>query len=454
MNARGRGTLRWMFFVALAATLSADQNWPQFRGSKSGVAADDPSLPDAWSRTQNVAWTIDLPGRGWSSPVVVGDHVFVTAAINTKGEEQALKPVPAYTPRSFGGTMSGQMLTSSPDPHRWTLYDIDFKTGKIRWERTVATAVPAQSKHEKNSYASETPVTDGERVYAYFGNLGLFAFDMNGTPLWSKPMGPFKVRNGWWTAGSPALHGDRLYIVNDNDEGSFIASYDKRTGRELWRHTRDEGSNWTTPFVWEHAERTEIVTAGTQKIRSYGVDGTLLWTMTGMASIDIPTPVAGHGLLFVTSGYPADAVRPAFAIRPGASGDISLAKDESRNAFVAWSHPTLGPYNPSALVYGDYYYTLLDRGLLLCHDAKTGKEIYGRQRITADATGFTASPFAYNGKIFATSEDGDTYVVQAGPQFKVLGKNSLDEMTLATPAVAHGSVIIRTASKLYRIARK
>ena len=442
--------------LAVAGTLvsaAADDNWPQFRGSRAGVAADDPALPDSWSATENVVWKIDVPGRGWSSPVVWGDHVFVTAAVNTKGSEESLKPVPSYTPRSFGGPMSGQDVVTSAETYRWVLYDVDFATGRIRWEQTIRTAVPPGSKHQKNSYASETPVTDGERVYAYFGNFGLFAFDMSGRPLWSKPLGPFKVRNGWWHAASPILHRDRVYIVNDNDERSFVAAYDRKTGDEIWRTAREEGSNWTTPFVWEQAGRTEIVTAGTKRVRSYDLEGRQLWELSGMASIDIPTPFAGHGLLFITSGYPADARRPAYAIRPGASGDISLKSGETSNAFIAWSDPTLGPYNPSPLVYGDYYYTLLDRGLFLCHDAKTGKEIYGRQRITAEAAGFTASPWAYNGKIFALSEDGDTYVIQAGPEFKVLGKNSLDEMTLATPAVARGSVIIRTASKLYRITR-
>ena len=374
--------------------ISADQEWPQFRGSKSGVAADDPALPDTWSTTQNVAWKIDVRGRGWSSPVVSGDHVFITAAVNTKGSEDALKPVPSYTPRSFGGPMSGQDIATSTDPHRWVLYDVDFNTGKVRWEQTIRTSVPSEPKHQKNSYASETPVTDGERVYTYFGNLGLFVFDMSGKPVWSKPMDSFKVRNGWWHAASPILHRDRLYIVNDNDERSFIAAFDKKTGEELWRTTREEGSNWTTPFVWENGQRTEIVTAGTKKVRSYDLNGKLLWELGGMASIDIPTPLAGQGLLFITSGYPGDQLRPAYAIRPGASGDISLKKDETANEFIAWSHPTLGPYNPSALVYGDYYYTLHDRGFFTCHDAKSGKEIYGRQRMTAEATGFTASPWA------------------------------------------------------------
>jgi outer membrane protein assembly factor BamB len=437
--------------LALCTASAADENWPQFRGPHSGIAADDAVLPDSWSASENIVWKVDVPGRGWSSPVVWGHHVIVTTAINSNGSDEPLKSIPSYTPRSFGGPMSGRDVGGSPDPQRWVLYDFDFNTGKVRWERILRTGVPAETKHQKNSYASETPVTDGEHVYAYLGNFGLFAFDMRGTPVWSKAIGPFRVRNGWWHASSPALHRNRVYVVNDNDEQSFIAAFDKRTGEEVWRASRDEGSNWTTPFVWENGQRTEIVTAGTQKVRSYDLNGQPLWTLTGMASIAIPTPIAGQGLLFITSGYPGDQLRPAYAIRAGASGDISLKNGEAANAFVAWSNPTLGPYNPSPLVYGEYYYTLFDRGFFSCHDAKTGKEIYGRQRIAAGAAGFTASPWAYNGRIFALSEDGTTYVVQAGAEFKVLRTNSLDEMTLATPAVAHGSLIIRTASKLYRI---
>jgi outer membrane protein assembly factor BamB len=448
---------RTLMLVLTALMLSGDpmaggaDNWAQFRGSRGGVAADDPALPETWSATDHIVWTIDVPGRGWSSPIVWGDHVFVTAAVNAKGTEEPLKPVPSYAGRSVGGPMSGRDIGSSTDPYRWVVSDIDFKSGKVRWQSTVHTAVPVESKHQKNSYASETPATDGERVYVYSGNAGLFAFDMNGKSVWSKPMGPFKVRSGWGPASSPVVHKDRVYVVNDNDDQSFIAAYDTGTGAEIWKVNRDEGSNWGTPFVWENGTRTEIVTAGTDKVRSYDVSGTLLWTLAGMSTIQIPTPIAAHGLLYISSGYPSDPLRPVYAIRPGASGDISLKQGESANASIAWSQPALGAYNPSGLVHGEYYYTLIDRGLLICHDAKTGKEIYPRQRITTEAASFTASPWAYNGKIFAMSEDGDTYVLQAGPEFKVLGKNALNEMTLATPAIANGSLIVRTASKLYRI---
>ena len=429
-----------------------DDSWPGFRGDEGGVAADNPSLPDAWGPSQNIIWKIDVPGRAWSSPIVWGDHIFVTTAINTL-DADTLLPVSAYVARSNGGTMSFRDIATPSAPHRWLLYDIDFKTGRIRWEREVSRATPVQPRHLKNSYASETPATDDERVYAYFGNIGLFAFDMSGTPLWSKPTAAFRMQDGLGSASSPVLDGNRVVIVNDNEERSFIAAYDKRTGAEIWRVDRKEGSNWTTPLVWKNGQRTEIVTAGAGGVRSYNVDGRLLWQFTGMSRFAIPSPISANGLLYVTSGYPGDSLRPAYAIRPGATGDISLKPNETGNDYIVWSHPTLGPYHPSPLVYRGCYYTLHDRGFLTCNDPKTGKEIYPRQRISMDATGFTASPWAFNGKVFALSEDGDTYVIQAGPEFKLLGKNSLNEMALATPAVANDSLIIRTASKLYRIGR-
>ena len=192
------------------------------------------------------------------------------------------------------------------------------------------------------------------------------------------------------------------------------------------------------------------MTTGTDKVRAYDLQGTLLWELTGMSSITIPTPFSEFGLLYVSSGYIGDQKRPVFAIRPGASGDISLAAGETSSEYIAWFQPQAGPYNPSPILYGDYYYTLLDRGFFTAHDARTGEEVYGRQRIVVGA-GFTSSPWAYDGKIFALSEDGDTYVIRAGTEFELLGVNALDEFTMATPAIAQGSLFIRTASKLYRI---
>jgi outer membrane protein assembly factor BamB len=425
--------------------VSAIDQWAQFRGPHAGVVQDDPALPETWSETENVVWKMNVPGLGWSSPVVWDDHIFLTSAISL-GQEKP--PVP--------GLYDEHDHVQADAAQRWVVYDIDFNTGKIRWERELRSAKPSLLRHVKNSYASESVVTDGERAYVYFGSLGLLtALNLNnGETAWSKELGAFNTQVELGTGASPVLYKDRIYVVNDNTTQSFLAAFDKRTGTEIWRVNREERGNWSTPLVWENALRTEIVTAGTVKVRSYDLNGKELWELKGMTTLTIPSPFEKNGLVYISSGYPGGLPRPVYAIRPGASGDISLKPDETSNEYIAWYQPLLGTYNTSAVVYGDYYYTLLDRGFMLCHDAKTGRQIYGRQRISVDSSGFTASPWAYNGKVFALSEDGDTFVIQAGPEFKVVGKNSLGGMSLATPAVLRGSLIIRTASNLYRIAKK
>jgi outer membrane protein assembly factor BamB len=329
--------------------------------------------------------------------------------------------------------------------------------------------VPTITRHLKNSYASETPVTDGERLYVYFGAIGMVAaLDFDGEVLWTKDTGTFNTMQAMATASSPALHEDRLYVLNDNTTQSFLTALDTATGEEVWRVDRQEGGQtWATPLVWENRLRTEIVTAASSRVRSYDLDGGLLWELGGMSLLTTPSPFTSHGLVYISSGYPGGALRPVYAIQPGAAGDISVYREVasglqegfpgtraySQDDHVVWSYPLLGTYNTTALVYGDIYYTLLDRGFLTAHDAATGEAISGRQRLEI-GNGFTASPWGYNGKIFLLSEDGDTFVVKAGPDFEILHKNSLNEMSLSTPAIANGSVILRTQSKLYRIARR
>ena len=436
---------------AVVATL-AQSNWPQFRGLGGGVLADIAAVPESWGPDENIAWRIDIPGRAWSSPIVWEEHVFVLTVMPSSSDDsllQPLQPTETYRARSLGGSMTGADIVKPIDNLEWVLFDVDFDSGDVRWRQTLHTAVPSMPTHSKNTFASETPVTDGDRVYVFLADIGLYAFDFSGNEVWSVDL-EWVPRKDWGAASSPILHDGRLYVVNDSEAKSYVAAYDAESGQELWRVAREEGTNWSTPFVWENDIRAELITTGTGGVRSYSLDGDLLWKLHGMSSLVIPTPFAAHDLLFINSGYIADSNRPVYAVRAGASGDITLGEGSTSNDYIVWSHPQLGSYNPSSLVYGDYHYTLLDRGILMCYDARTGQEVYPRQRVTA-GTLFTASPWAYNGKIFALSEDGDTYVIRAGSEFEVLGRNSLDEMTLATPAFARGSIFLRTASKLYRI---
>jgi outer membrane protein assembly factor BamB len=422
-------------------TVLAEANWPGFRGASCGVI-EDAALPISWSSTENVVWKVDVLGRGWSCPIVWGDKVFLTTVASEGHVEEAKK----------GLYFGGERKQASTDTHHWIVYCFDWDSGAILWERTVHTGRPAQPVHIKNTYASETPVTDGQCVYFYFGNVGVFCFDLEGKELWRKRLDPVKMRYNWGTAASPVLHGDQLFIVNDNEEESYLLALDKRTGEQLFRVGRDEESNWATPYLWRHARRTELVTCGTGKIRSYDLSGKPLWQLGPMSVITIPTSVQNNGLLYVCSGYVGDRKnRPIYAIRPGASGDITLEAEQESSEYIAWHHKLSGPYNPSPIAYGDYLYVLYDRGTVSCLDGRTGEVVYEKQPLAQDARAFTASPWANDGKLFFLSEDGDTFVVQAGPEFKVLSRNALDEMCMATPAALRGSVLIRTLTRLYRV---
>ena len=435
--------VRTVLFVAAIITVQSflfAEQWPQFRGPGSAGLGEGANLPDKWSATENVKWKTPIAGHGWSSPIAWGDRVFVTSVIPI-GETEAPKK---------GLYLQGERPAPTIE-HRYMIMAISFATGKMIWQRQLHRGVPPGPRHLKNTFASETPVTDGTRVYAAFGNVGIYAMDLDGAALWSKPLDAAATRNGWGTASSPVIHDGRLYFVNDNEDASSLMAIDAASGNTIWRVERPKETNWSTPFVWTHVGRTEIVTNGTSAIRSYGLDGKPLWQLSPSSTHVIPTPFTAGGLLYVSSGYVGDPRRPVYAIRPGGSGDISLKPDETSNASIAWSLPQGGTYNTSAIVYGDRYYTLFDRGFFTCHDAKTGKEIYTKVRLDPTASGFTASPWAYNGKIFAMSEDGTTYVIEAGPEFKVIGQNVLDEFTMASPAIHRDSLIIRTATSLYRI---
>lgn len=420
------------------------ENWPQFRGTGARGVSAETNLPTTWNAKDNVAWKRDLAGRGWSSPVIWGNRVLLTTVVNEGKSEKPKKGL------YFGGNRPAIPKTL----HRWKVICLDLDTGEPIWEKVAHEGVPKSPLHLKNSYASETPVTDGEHVYAFFGNLGIYCYDMQGGEVWSQPLPAATIRYDWGTAASPVLHEDRLYYVNDNEENSHLVALNKRTGEEVWNVRRNEKSNWATPYIWQNDLRTEIITPGSGKVRSYDLDGKLLYEFGGMSSITIATPYSQFGLLYVSSGYVLDKKKPLFAIRPGAAGDITLGKAQTSNDYIAWCNKQSGPYNPSTIVYGDLLYVLLDRGFIACYDAKTGAQVYDKQRLPKGRA-FTASPWAYDGKIFCLNEDGVTFVIKAGRDYKLLRTNSLtkDDMCMATPAMARGRLLLRTSARIYCLKR-
>ncbi len=445
-----------------------DSVWPQFRGPDSNPISANGKLADRWSKTENVEWSQEIPGRGWSSPIVTAGKVYLTT-VTTEGKSKPPQIGTEYS-NEYVAELMKQGLSQKEILERVTardiempkevvlhylLYCLNLKSGKVEWQKEFYTGQPPGGRHRKNSFVSESPVTDGKFIYVYAANLGLWAFDLKGKPAWSTPLEPNPIYLDLGTGSSPALAGNLLVIVNDNEKDQFIAAFDKKTGKQVWRTNRELAkgqparTGWATPFVWRHALRTEIVAVGPGEVVSYDLAGKELWRMSGMSGTPVPTPFAYNGLLYINGGRG----RPLFALRPGAAGDISLKKDERSNAYVVWSTERAGTYLPSSVAYEGAVYALTETGILSRFDAKTGKQIY-KTRIDPRATAFTTSPWAYNGKLFCLSEEGQTFVITTGEEFKLLHVNELDEMAQATPALVGERLLIRTEHKLYSIRRR
>jgi outer membrane protein assembly factor BamB len=477
---------RWYVAVGLGlaglASAGRGDEWPQFRGTgNTGVSAGT-QLPQEWSADKNVAWKFKDPGVAWSSPIVWGDKVFVTTAVTDKRQK------PSGGRGGFGGPGGGGggfgRGRRPPDVvYKWEVYCLNRADGKVVWKQTAIERKPPIPKHSSNTYATETPVTDGERVYAYFGMVGVYCFDMDGKPLWNKDLGSYPMGMGHGTGSSPVLDDGRLFIQCDNEQKSFLVALDAKTGKELWRVDRPERTSWSTPLVWKNKVRTEVVCMGGRKVRSYDpATGKLLWELGGLSGQCQASPVAGDDLLFVgTGGGPGGrgfgggfdddfggrggrggrrgggfggrgGGRPLFAVKAGASGDITLKEGTTSNDGVAWKLPQAGPPTASPLLYEGRLYILEQAGMLSCYDAKTGKQVY-KERLPG-ARGFTSSPWAYEGKVFCLDQGGQTYVVKAGPAFKLLGRNKLDEMCWSSPAVAGGALFLRGVDHLYCITKQ
>ncbi len=435
------------------ASLTADPpkgvHWPSFRGPRAKGIADGFPTPTHWDvdTMDNVKWKTPIPGLGHSSPVVWGDRVFLTSAVNVTGESDLQVGL-------YGNVESAKDDTM----HRWMVYCIDKKTGKVLWEQTAHEGTPAVKRHTKASHANSTPATDGKHVVAFFGTEGLFCYDIEGKLKWKKDFG--KLDSGWYVepkaqwgfASSPVIHKGQVFIQCDVQTGSFIAALDIKDGSEIWRTPRDDVPTWSTPTIYKKGDKTQVIVNGYKHIGGYDVKtGKELWKLGGGGDIPVPTPVSAHGLVFITSAHGRKA--PLYAIRPTAKGDITLEEGETSNKYVAWSEDPSGAYMQTPLVYGDYLYSCRDNGILKCFDPKTGERVY-RKRLGSGRRGLTASPVAADGKIYFTSEDGDVYVLRAGAEFEILATNHMHEVCMATPAISEGMLLFRTQHHLVAVAEE
>jgi outer membrane protein assembly factor BamB len=424
-------------------------HWPQFRGREAAGFAEQQHLPDRWDPAtgENVLWRTPIPGLAHSSPIVWGGTVFVTTAISSRAGA-------TFKPGLYGdGDASDDRSVQ-----RWMLYAIDKRTGRIRWERTAAEGEPRNQRHIKSTYASSSPATDGRIVVAWFGSEGVFAYDVNGHPRWSVDLG--RVDMGaydipsyeWGPASSPIIWNGLVIIQCDTQADSFLLALNAETGETVWQTERQELPSWGTPTIVETASGPELVTNASNFVRGYDPrTGRELWTLGGSSKITAPTPIFAGGLHIIASGRAPE--RPVFAVRPGARGDLTLARDETANAHVAWSKTGRGSYMPTPLAYRGLLYVLANNGVFDAYDLATGKEIY-RQRLPLVGSGYSASPVAADGKIYLSNEDGDMLVVEAGPAFSHLATNAMGESLMATPALSEGVIYVRGAATLFAIGRR
>ncbi|HEV2762219.1 MAG TPA: PQQ-binding-like beta-propeller repeat protein [Pyrinomonadaceae bacterium] len=438
--------LRVGLLLLVAAPGARAQNWPQFRGAGASGVAEGHATPVKWdaAKRENVIWKTAIPGLSHASPVVWGERVFVVTAES------------AETAPTFVAKDRGIGLAPEEPRHAWRVYALERATGKILWQRTAHEGVPRARRHVKATQANSTPVTDGRTVVALLGSEGLFAYDFDGKLLWKQDLGVLNPglwgdpTSSWGHGSSPVIHKNLVIVQADGHKQSFIAAFDLKTGRQAWRVERGEITSWSTPTVYEGRGRAELIANGGRFIRGYDPQtGRELWRFNdNETQVKQQAPFVAHGLIYVAGGYPPG--RGMYAFRPGASGDISLKDGEQQNAHLAWKTDKGSPYTTTPLVYGELLYAVSDLGVLSAFDAKTGRLVY-QERLP---TSFSASPVAADGKLYLSSEDGDVYVVRAGPKYELLSVNPTGEPLMATPAITNGTLILRSQGHVFAVGSK
>lgn len=423
-------------------------NWPSFRGAHAAGVADGQNLPDQWDgeRGSNIKWKTRIPGLAHSSPVVWDDRLFLTTAISSR-----------VNPTFRRGLYGDGDASDDRSSHQWKVYCLDKKTGKILWDQTAFEGEPREKRHIKATYANSTPATDGRYVVTFFGSQGLYTYDIRGRLVWKKDLG--RLNAGaydlpdyeWGTASSPIIYKDLVIVQCDQQQGSFITAVNIKTGNTVWKTPREELPSWGTPTIYPGRERVELVTNASNFIRGYDPEsGKELWRLGGSSKITAPTPIFSGELIVVASGRRPEA--PIFTIRAGAIGDITLKDGQTTNGKVVWTRQRAGSYMPTPLIYRGYLYVLRNQGILACYDLSTGDEKY-TERIPHQGSGFSASPIASDGRIYLPSEDGDIFVVKAGPKLELLGTNRVGQPLMATPAISDGMMFVRGQHDLFAIGR-
>ncbi len=431
--------------IVLASTTLAAQQWPSFRGANAAGVADGTPTPTTWNATtgENLLWKTPVAGVAVSSPIVWGDRVFVSTAVGSD-------PKAGIRTGLYGDVEP----VDDKSPHTWRLVALDRKSGKVIWDQVAHRGIPKTKRHPKSSQASATPVTDGRRVIVSFGSEGLYAFDFSGKLLWKRDLGV--LNSGWffdpdyeWGLGSSPIIWRNLVIVQcDIQKNSFIAAFDVASGEPVWRTPREEIPSWSTPAIYEANGRAELVTQATTFSRGYDpATGKELWRLSGNSEIAIPTPIIAPNLIIVTNGY--RGVQPIYAIKPGSTGDLTLKGEATTSDAIAWSTKRGGPYIPTPVLYRDQLYVLQNNGVIATYDVKSGQRIY-QERLGSGGS-FSASPVAADGKVYFTSEDGEVFVVKAGPTYELLATNTVGEVLMASPAISEGVLFFRGLKHVFAV---
>jgi outer membrane protein assembly factor BamB len=424
-------------------------SWPSFRGPEASGIAEKQNLPDRWNAKsgENILWQTAIPGLAHSSPVVWGNRIFVTSAVSSD-------PKATFRPGLYGDGDASKDRSE----HRWMIYAIDKRTGKISWERVAFQGEPVDKRHIKSTYANSTPATDGRIVVAWFGSQGVYAYDVSGRLLWKVDLGRLDLgaydipTYEWGPASSPIIWNNLVILQCDTQTDSFLLALDSATGKTVWKTDRDELPSWGTPTIASTPTGPVLVANASNFIRGYDPrTGKELWRLGGSSKITAPTPIYQEGMFIVASGRGPE--RPIFVLRPEARGDLTLANGKTASDAIVWSKTGRGSYMPTPLAYNGILYVLANNGTFDAYNLKTGAELY-RQRLPTIGSGYSASPVAADGKIYLTNEDGEISVVAAGEKFNLLGTNSMGELLMATPALSDGVMYVRSSASLFAIGRK